>query len=539
MNNDRGDNHAGSEEPRAEGPESERRVLLLAPTERDTEASRAVLGAAGIACTRCDHLELLCEEIQAGAGAVIVPEEIVLADGPERLAQAIRCQPVWSDLPVIVLSRTGMESPAVRKAMATLGNVSLIERPVRVTTLLSVVRTALRAREKQYQVRDHLEARERTEQQLRDAKAEAEEANRSKDQFLAALSHELRTPLSPVVMTIGSWLADKTIPAHFREEIEMVRRNVDLETKLIDDLLDVSRAASGKLRLRIETVNIHRVLDHVLTVCESDRFAKRLGVVTDYRATSDAVRGDAGRLHQVFWNVLKNAIKFSEEGGEIRVSTQDAGPGRVRVLVSDNGIGIPADVLPRLFNAFEQGDSGVTRRFGGLGLGLAISKAVVDLHGGSIHAESEGHEKGATFVVELNTTQMSMEAPSTPAQSGRESRQMRILLVEDHSDTATTLSRLLVASGHSVRTARTVEGALRLAKQESFDLLLSDIGLPDATGYDLMRQVSSTHRLPGIAMSGYGMDDDIRKSREAGFSEHLVKPITYTQLEQALRNLPR
>jgi len=528
-----------SEQPAPPRPEAERRVLLLAPTERDAQASRAVLGEAGIPCARCDGLYLLCEQIPAGAGAVIVPEEVLVADGSECLATAIRHQPVWSDLPVIVLSRAGMESPGAARAMSTLGNVTVIERPLRVTTLVSVVRTALRARERQYQIRDHLAGRERAERQLRAAKAEADEANRSKDQFLAALSHELRTPLSPVLMTVEVLASDPALPQRARDDLDVVRRNVELETKLIDDLLDVSRAASGKLQLRRETTSLHRLLEQVVTVCTSDQFTKQLRVVTGFGATVDTVRVDAARIQQVFWNILKNAIKFSGEGGEITLATEDAAAGRVRVLVRDRGAGVPPDVLPRLFNAFEQGDSGVTRRYGGLGLGLAISKAIVDLHGGSIRAESAGPGRGATFIVELDTTDAipAQTPPAEPQTPGQRPAGLRILLVEDHADTAACLARILKALGHAVRTAHSVGAALRLAEEGPFDILISDIGLPDGTGYDLMREIKQRYGSRGLALSGYGMDEDLAKSRDAGFDEHLTKPVNLRALEAAMRRL--
>jgi CheY-like chemotaxis protein len=319
----------------------------------------------------------------------------------------------------------------------------------------------------------------------------------------------------------------------------MVRRNIDLETKLIDDLLDVSRVISGKLRLRMETVRLHEVLRHVLEVCEQDRACKALEVVTDLKASDDRVTGDSARLEQVFWNLLKNAIKFTPEKRRIIVRTRDVEGGRLRVEVIDSGVGIPADSLPRLFNAFEQGNAAVTHQFGGLGLGLAISKAVVDLHGGTIRASSDGVGSGATFSVELATAAPARNGDHAPAPSKATNGHHlpRVLLVEDHADTARALSRLLKNSGYTVQTASTVADALQLADAEKFDLVVSDIGLPDATGYDLMRALRDRHGIKGIALSGYGMDEDMRRSREAGFVDHLTKPINLPQLEAVIRRV--
>ena len=525
------------------GQHNDLRVLLLAPTPRDGETSRALLASAGIPCVLCPDVKTLCGENVIGSAAVIVPEEIVMSETAGRLEQMIRQQPVWSDLPVIVLTRGGIETPAGARALSLLGNVTLVERPVRVSTLLSVVRVAIRARQRHYQIRDHLAEQVRAEQVIREARDRAQAGERAKEQFLAVLSHELRTPLSPVVLALGAIEKEPQLPEHLREQIAMVRRNIDLETKLIDDLLDVSRVASGKLRLRAETVRLHELLRHVTEVCAADVAEKRLEVATNFRATRDSVTGDPARLQQVFWNLLKNAIKFSDEGGPISLSTRDAAePGRVRVEVADAGPGIPPDVLPRLFHAFEQGDPNLTRRFGGLGLGLAISKAVVDLHGGAISAESDGAGRGARFIVELATSAsraVDAAAPlvAAPAQRPRPRRTLRILVVEDHADTLRVLSRLLAASGHDVKTAGTVAAALKLAEAEPFHLVVSDIGLPDKSGYELMEEVRRRFGTKGIALSGYGMEADMQRSREAGFVDHLTKPVNVDQLEVVIQRV--
>jgi signal transduction histidine kinase len=406
------------------------------------------------------------------------------------------------------------------------------------------VRSALRARMRQYELRDHLaeqkrgqEERERLLAAEQSARAEADAANRAKDQFLAVLSHELRTPLSPVLMALSEMNDSPDLPPLLREDLDMIRRNIDLEVRLIDDLLDLSRVHNGKFRLHPQPGSVHRLIHHVAEICASDSNKQQIPVAFDLAATADTVTGDPARLQQLFWNLLKNALKFSTAGSTIHLTTSNPEPGTIEVRVKDRGEGIRPELLPRLFNAFEQGDSLTTRQFGGLGLGLAIAKAVAELHGGSIRAESEGPGRGAEFIVQLPLSKVTAEpAPAKPVAS-QPNGGLRLLVVEDHEDTARVLGRLLRASGHEVKTAGSVAAALELAASQPFDLVVSDIGLPDATGHDLMRQIRAKHGLKGIAMTGYGMDEDIRKSFDAGFVDHIVKPVNVAQLEAVIQRV--
>lgn len=508
---------------------AELRVLLLAPTARDAQASRQILVSVGIPCEICKGLEDLRAELAAGAAALVLPEEVVLADTAATLQQALHQQPAWSDLPVILLSRSGMQSPAVERALSTLGNVSLLERPLRVSTLVSHIRSALRAREHQYQLRDLL-AGERA------ARVEADIANRAKDRFLAILSHELRTPLSPVVMAIAAMETDTRLPPPLRSDVSMMRRNIDLEVKLIDDLLDMSRVTTGKLRLHPAPVSVHSLLGHVFEICAEDLEAKHLTLDVDLGAEVDLVTADAARLQQVFWNILKNAVKFTPEHGTISVRTLTSGEGRLLVEVRDSGVGISGDVLPKIFDAFEQGDRRGDGQ-SGLGLGLAISKALVELHGGTITAASEG--QGACFTVELATTrpEKPKEERSGAVAAVAAVERPRLLVVEDHEDTAEILTRLLDLCGYEVTAVHTVADALAAASAKPFDLLISDIGLPDGSGLDLMRQVRERLGISGIALSGYGMEEDIEKSRDAGFLDHLVKPVNVDYLKSTIHRI--
>jgi two-component system CheB/CheR fusion protein len=375
-------------------------------------------------------------------------------------------------------------------------------------------------------VRDITELK-RLEQELKEAKDSAEQASRAKDHFLAVLSHELRTPLTPVVMALSMLGDRRDLAAGVRETLDMVRRNLDLEARLIDDLLDITRIARGKIELQKQRVKLGSIVSRAVEVCRSDIETRQLHFGVDLAAIEACwIEADSPRLEQVFWNLLKNAIKFTPHGGCVGVRCRPLA-GEVAIDVSDSGVGIEPEALSRIFNAFEQAERSITRQFGGLGLGLAISKALVEMHGGAIEAYSEGKGKGATFRVRLPLAlpaQTPAEvAPLAPLQ--QTARPLHILLVEDHGITAKIMQMMLAAEGHTVERAGDVATALKLVEQESFELLISDLGLPDASGHDLMRQLRQRgFCFPGIALSGYGQEEDVRRSRQAGFAAHLIKP---------------
>jgi PAS domain S-box-containing protein len=367
---------------------------------------------------------------------------------------------------------------------------------------------------------------------------EAEAAVRAKDHFLAALSHELRTPLSPVVLTVAAMESDPDLPVRFRKNVAMIRRNIELETRLIDDLLDLNRATSGKMHLHVQPTHIHAVLTQAIQTCASEASAKKLNIQLELQADNDLVNADPARLQQTFWNLLRNAVKFTHEGGSIFIRTESSA-GTVRLEVRDTGVGIEPQFLPKVFDAFEQGDVKITRQFGGLGMGLAICKAIMDMHGGVIRAHSDGPDTGATFTVELPTTSTPEQkvVAAQPLGDNSAAGHLRVLLVEDHPDTREVLARLLEALDYAVKTAGSVAAALQLAGAERFDLLVSDLGLPDGTGYDLMEQLRDRYGIKGIALSGYGMDQDQRRSREVGFLDHVVKPVDVSQLVAVIQRI--
>lgn len=391
--------------------------------------------------------------------------------------------------------------------------------------------------------------RKRAEEELKaaklsaeEAKAAAERANTAKDHFLAVLSHELRTPLAPVVTALSMLKDDPRVDAGIREMLDMVRRNVDLEGRLIDDLLDVARIARGKIELEKKVVPLCEVIRRAVEVCKPDIDARRLHFGVDMGPDAPyLVHADTARLQQVFWNLLKNAIKFTPHGGCVGVRCR-AKDHTVIAEINDSGMGIEPAELARIFTAFEQ-DRSMARPFGGLGLGLAIARAIVEMHGGTIEAHSEGRQRGATFRVRLPVLDASRLATpgreqQAPAVAPSSARPLRILLVEDHGDTADMMRLVLTMHGHDVKLAGDVATALEEAGRSAFDLLVSDLGLPDGSGTDLMTELRRRgFKMPGIALSGYGQEQDIRRSRDVGFAAHLTKPASADRLAEAIASV--
>lgn len=372
-------------------------------------------------------------------------------------------------------------------------------------------------------------------------------ANAAKDQFLALLSHELRNPLSPVIAMVSELEASAPDSPDIRRALEVIRRNVELEARLIDDLLDVTRIAKGKLQLSFETVSVHEILKRAYEICREEITGKSLGIEFRLRAEKDFVEGDPARLQQVFWNLIKNSVKFTPADGRIILETLNPTPEEIEIRTTDTGIGIEADKIGKIFNAFEQGQSSITRRFGGLGLGLAISKAMVAAHGGSIRVESGGKDEGSTFIVTLKTvaapvpeldgTTTGPRSRSEAEKSRMEARAPRVLVVDDHHDTCLGMKMMLERRGYKITLAHTADEAMQRARENEFDLVISDIGLPDRTGYELMQELRAEKNLRGIALSGFGMENDVSRAHEAGFSEHLTKPINFERLEDAIHAL--
>jgi PAS domain S-box-containing protein len=386
-------------------------------------------------------------------------------------------------------------------------------------------------------------ARDITEQrqiqrELEQAKREAEAANRAKDQFLSVLSHELRTPLTPVLAELSFLESEPTFTPDMRAHIAMIRRNVETEARLVDDLLDLTRIARGKMQLQMSAVDAHAALRDTVRMFTNETDAKGIAVTLALRAKQHHVWADLGRLGQVFLNLLSNAVKFTPQNGSIVLRTSNERSGELTIEVRDSGVGMESEMLQRLFNPFEQEEEG--RRFGGLGLGLSIARSLLQMHRGTIQAHSEGRDRGSEFILTLPAVLPPMNG--TRSAVPPEKSQLlahRVLLVEDHADTRRVLERLLKSYGCIVTPAASVREAVELAERGTFDLLISDIGLPDGSGTEIIQQLKARGDIPAIALSGFGQDEDIRRSHEAGFSAHLVKPINVSTLKETIRKVAR
>jgi signal transduction histidine kinase/integral membrane sensor domain MASE1 len=377
--------------------------------------------------------------------------------------------------------------------------------------------------------------------ELEQRKAEAEAANKAKDNFLAMLSHELRTPLTPIMSAVDQ--LEETLPpdSENRELAATIRRNVAMESRLIDDLLDVTRLGQGKIELRRRAIDAHQSIEEAITLCRSASGARKIQVQTNLAAARHWVNADPMRLQQIIWNLVQNAVKFSSDGTVTTVTSANLADGeRLEIQVADQGVGIERHFLERVFEPFIQAKSVLSRRYGGLGLGLAISRSLAAMHEGTLAAESSGLNQGATFTLSLRAIEKPADSasPKVPLQIGTDrERSLRILLVDDHADTRQGLERLLRRRGHYVQSAEGVEAALNIAALGAFDLLISDLGLPDGSGHDLMMRFPQRHAIKAIAISGFGMDGDVEKSKSSGFSEHLLKPIEFARLDAIIQRL--
>ena len=379
-----------------------------------------------------------------------------------------------------------------------------------------------------------------------DARSRLEEITRSgraKDNFIAALSHELRTPLTPVLMMAAALRDDERLPVDVREQLGMIERNINLEARLIDDLLDLTKISHGKLPFRAELCDVHSLIEGAIEIVRDDASAKGISVERTFTARQSQLMVDPTRFQQVIWNLIRNAVKFTPAGGRVSIGTRDektrTGEKWLRIEVVDSGIGIESSKLEQIFMPFDQGGLMGDHRFGGVGLGLAIARAVVDLHGGRISAQSAGLNCGATFIVELPGVTES-EAPfaaATTSVAALNLARLRLLVVDDHKSTLQAISTILQRDGHHVVAATTIAEALAAAAADKFDLLISDIGLPDGTGTELMKQLRAKYGLRGIALTGYGMEEDVAHTRNAGFATHLVKPVSGTELRRAITSL--
>jgi signal transduction histidine kinase/ActR/RegA family two-component response regulator len=520
--------------------EYERRVLVFAPIGRDGALTQDLLRRAEIDGFLCSSVDHLIGEFVSGAGVIILTEEALDDRGFARLPVALARQAAWSDVPVILFAGNAQSSASLRTLglAEALRNVTFIDRPIRLAAIISVVRAALRARMRQYELRDTLVA-------LDAARKEAEAASRLKDEFLATLSHELRTPLNAILGWTAMLRHGQVDEARVGRALEVVERNARAQAQLIEDVLDMARIITGKLRLEMRPALLGPVVeaavDAIRPVAETKSIRLRVRA-----APVPAINGDPTRLQQVLWNLLSNAVKFTSAGGEVTVSLQLV-DSYAMLAVSDTGPGLAPDFLPYVFDRFRQADQSVTRGHGGLGLGLSIVKHLVELHGGSVRAESGGVGQGATFRVALPIPAM-IEVPADrrDRDHSKDAFAVRldgrhVLVVDDDESTRELLAGLIERAGGHVTTADSAGRALEMIQRHPPDAIIADIGMPGEDGRALVRRIRALPlplgAAPAIALSAYTRAEDQESALQAGFSSFIAKPATPQQLLRALDEL--
>ncbi len=507
-------------------------VLVLAPSGRDATLTCSLLQErAHVQSEQVDDLAELCRKINQGAGTAVIAEEAMDHPAFRQLADFLQNQPAWSDFPLLILSSTDSSSVHFSNPLTKIrefANITLLDRPLRIVTLISTVHAALRARRRQYQVRDLL--------------AETRNAVRQRDQFLAMLGHELRNPLATLTNAMN--VIDASCPSQDQLEIEhreIIRRQLGHLSRLVDDLLDVSRITSGKVVLQRKPVDVcelvHRAATAVRGLVSEQRHELSIACPED---ASFIVEADTVRLEQVFNNLLTNAVKYTPAGGKISIRVE-APNGEVVLHFKDNGVGITPELLPRVFELFTQADRSLDRAQGGMGIGLTLVRNLVEMHGGHVKAHSEGPGKGSEFTITLPRSHAKVEPTPVDLPSGaipEHSHKRKILIVEDNHDARRVLKRLLGIWGHDVSEAEDGQRGLERAFDQQPEIALIDVGLPGIDGYTLAKQIRQ--RLGGsirlIALTGYGQPEDRDRAYAAGFDLHLVKPVEREQLAAAIES---
>jgi two-component system, sensor histidine kinase len=506
------------------------RVLLLAPTRKDELVTTALLHEAAIPVTALQTFDEVLQELGRGAALLVVPEERLTPVDRGRLIECLQHQPPWSDLPLLVLTGTGANSPVSADAMQTLGNVTLLERPLRRATFLSAVRTARRARQRQYEIRGYVAEHREAEDALR-------RADQRKDEFLATLGHELRNPLAPLLSGLQLLRLFSSDDRRVVRVVATMERQIAHLVRLVDDLLEVSRITRGLVEVRHDALDLVSVLREAVETSRPAVEAGKHELIVDLPVALP-IEGDPVRLTQVFANLLTNAAKYTNAGGRIELQARQD-EARAVVSVHDNGIGIPASHLESVFDMFMQVDRSNRRAQGGLGIGLTLVRSLVEMHGGRVEARSDGPGKGSQFIVELPAMGGVGLEPERRVASHAFPRR-RILVVDDNRDAADTLGELLEVLGATVTVAHSGRAALEAVGQFDPDAVLLDIGMPEMDGYEVARRLRA---LPGrsgtllIALTGWGQDQDVRQSHAAGFHHHLVKPPDIEKLRELLAGL--
>lgn len=499
----------------------DRRIVICAPTGQDGALTARGYASVGIDSIVCSSLDQLMEQLTRGAGAVLLAEEVISRAGMRTLADYVVAQPTWSDIPILLLTRSGADSVEAQRAVEYLGNVTLLERPVRTIALITATRSAIRARERQYQVRD---------------------ADQRKDEFLATLAHELRNPLAPIRTSMGILRHLHPDSGPVTQLRHVVDRQVTHLTRLVDDLLDVARITSGKVVLKKGRIALQSVIHHAVEISSSIMESKKHTLQIEEPSEPYVLDADHARLVQSVANLLVNAAKFTPAEGTILLRTEVEGD-TVVFRVRDNGIGLEPASLTRIFDLFAQnpvpGEAPT-----GLGIGLSLARQFVEMHGGSILVTSDGPGKGSEFILTLPVVirgepqSAAIEAAPVPRVHMPRHGSRKILVVDDNVDAADTLEALLGMDGYTVTTVYDGVAAVAQASSARPDVVVMDIGMPGIDGYDaarLIRQQPGGEKILLIALTGWGQTADKQRAGQAGFDHHLVKPVDYEMLMQCLQ----
>jgi signal transduction histidine kinase/CheY-like chemotaxis protein len=512
-----------------------RRVLLVAPTRRDGEVTCVVLRKADVHCVACADMRTLTAHLAEGAGAVMLTDHALVDPEMNAFLAALGRQPPWSDVPVLLLARNREPVTNLLPTLGALHNVTVLDRPVSTRSMVSAVLTALRARQRQYQIRDQISAQRKAEEALRDA-------DRRKDEFLATLAHELRNPLAPIrtgLQVLARVPGDSPDASRMRQIMD---RQMGQLVKLIDELLDVSRIATGKVKLRRELVDMRVVARTALETSQPliDAAGHEIRIAIPSKPVW--VVGDPSRLTQVISNLVNNAVKYTAQSGVITLHLEEIA-GQAVVRVTDNGIGIPAELLEEVFDMFTQVDRTLDRSQGGLGIGLSLVRRLMELHGGTARAASAGLDRGSTFTIELpavSSTTQPLPRCSEPITVPAARRGLRVLVVDDNVDAADSLSTQLSTNGHQTRTVYRGSDAMPVAAEFAPEIIFCDIGMPGMDGFEVASQLRADHRHAGtvlVALTGWGTEEDKKRTRNAGFDFHVVKPVSEETVEAILSRL--
>ncbi len=493
----------------------EKRVLIYAPTGQDAVLASKMLTLAKVDNLVADTSAHLSAELLVGVGAVLTVEEALSTGGLKVLGEFVQEQPNWSDLPIVLLTHRGPDSLSVRQAIGVLGNVTLLERPVRTLTLITSLQSVLRAREKQYQVR---------------------ETDRRKDEFLASLGHELRNPLAPIRTSMGVLMHLFPDQAPIKKVTEVVERQVTHLTRLVDDLLDVARINSGKIELQRDYTTFASIMGHVMELCSGPAAARNIRI--DYALPQEEVvlHADYARVVQIVANIVSNAVKFTPVEGYISVRAR-VDNGCLKIYIKDTGIGLEPTAIDRIFSMFEQSRPPSGQIASGLGIGLSLSRQFAEMHGGSVKVSSEGLGKGSEFVVALPVVSEGKPAPKSDSELtiGLHDQRTKVLVVDDNRDAADSLQALFEMENCNVATAYDGMEAVQAVDETMPDMIIMDLGMPSMDGYEAARRI---RRKPGsqdvlmIALTGWGQSDARQRTIEAGFDHHMIKPVNFDEIKR-------